>query len=596
MNEIQRSGAIPAFADVVFRNAKVYTVDPHKPWAEAIAVHGDRIAYVGDELTALTLRGPNTKIVDVGGRLILPGFVESHWHFSTTAFAFQASVNYEDPNKVIKALREYVESHPDEKCITGMGWIQATIPAGMLRKETLDAVCADRPVCLLSTDFHTMWVNSKALEIAQIDADTPPVEEGASWFEKDAATGEPTGVVIDGGAYALLMGRLTDAGYLPKGIDLYLRSISVWQEKLAAAGITTVFDAGFLDPGGDQTLLYETLQTLERDDNLRLRVVGSFCALGPTHDPVETLLEYREKYNSPLVRAQTLKLFLDGSEANHTAYLLAPYADRPHTCGEPMMPIADFNRLVLQADKEGVDVMVHCIGDAAVRTALDGFELVNKTNPSRDRRHVITHAFLTHPDDIPRFRRLGVMANTQLQWGVVDLYTELIREHYGTERWSNMYKFRTFVEEGVTVSIGMDGLVCQCRCQHRPVEHIESGYTRQLAGEADAPILPDINERLSIPQLIAAYTINGAYQLRLEHEVGSLTAGKRADLIVLEDNLFEVRKHDIGRINVAFTMMNGVVTHAQGSLQKQIRPLDRTESRPDNSSIEGRTFVPSHLR
>ncbi|MFL9981730.1 amidohydrolase family protein [Paraburkholderia sediminicola] len=216
--------------------------------------------------------GARTQCIDVGRRLMLPGFVESHWHFSTTTFAFQAFVNFEDPQKVLDALRKYVTGHPHEKAISGMGWVQATMPAHWLRKETLDAICPDRPVCLLSTDFHTMWTNSRALEIAGIDRDTPVVEEGASWFEKDAVSGEPT----DGAAYSLLMRRLSDAGYFPQGIDLYLQSFSVWQEKLAAAGITTVFDAGFLDPSGDQSLLYEALQQMERENRLKLRVVGSF--------------------------------------------------------------------------------------------------------------------------------------------------------------------------------------------------------------------------------------------------------------------------------------------------------------------------------
>ncbi|MFM0364793.1 amidohydrolase [Paraburkholderia sediminicola] len=519
--------------------------------------------------------GARTQRIDIGRRLMLPGFVESHWHFSTTAFAFQAFVNFEDPQKVLDALRKYVTGHPHEKAISGMGWVQATMPAHWLRKETLDAICPDRPVCLLSTDFHTMWTNSRALEIAGIDRDTPVVEEGASWFEKDAVSGEPTGLIVDGAAYSLLMRRLSDAGYFPQGIDLYLQSFSVWQEKLAAAGITTVFDAGFLDPSGDQSLLYETLQQMERENRLKLRVVGSYAALGAATDPVATLLDYRARYRSPLVKAQVLKLFVDGTEMNHTAYLLAPYADQPHTCGDTAMPEEDFRRLLLEADRHGIDVMMHCVGDAAVRLALDGLEQVNATNPPRERRHVITHAFLTHPDDIPRFRRLGVLANTQLQWGVADAYSELIREYYGEERWSNMYKFRTFIDQGVTVSIGMDGLACQCRCQHRPVEHIESGHTRRLAGEADAPVLPDRNERLSIPQLIAAYTINGAYQLRMEHEIGSLTSGKRADLIVLESDLFEVAPHDIGRINVALTMMNGAVTHGSPQALAVPRPCQR---------------------
>ncbi|HYQ51285.1 MAG TPA: amidohydrolase [Pseudomonas sp.] len=552
---------IPQAADCIIRNARVYTVDAHLPWAQALAVNGERIVYVGDEGGVEAFVGPQTRIIDAGGKLVLPGFVESHWHFSTTAFAFQAFVNHEDPEQVLSALKAYVDAHPDETAITGMGWVQATMPAQILRRETLDAICPDKPVCLLSTDYHSMWVNSKALEIGGIDRDTPPVEEGASWFEKDPQTGEPTGLVVDGAAYFLLMKRISDAGYLPTGIDLYLRSIPVWQEKLVAAGITTVFDAGFLDPSGDQALLYETLQHLEREDRLKLRVVGSYIDMGTDPDPVSTLQDLRSRYQSPLVKAQALKLMLDGTEMNHTAYLLEPYCDKPHSCGSTVMPEEVFEGHVRKADANDIDIMVHAVGDAAVRLALDTFERTNAANPPRDRRHVITHAFLTHPDDIPRFRRIGVMANTQLQWGVVDAYTQAIQKSYGQERWSSMYKFRSFIEQGVTVSIGMDGLACQCRCQHRPVEHIESGHTRQLAGEPDAPVMPDIHEKLSIPQLIAAYTIHGAYQLRLEHEIGSLTVGKKADVIIMERDLFELHKYDIGKTEVALTMMNGRITH-----------------------------------
>lgn len=557
------STAMTEHADLIIHHARLYTVDPHRPWASAVAVRGERIVHVGDDRSVLAFQGPATRMIDAQGKLVLPGFVESHWHFSTTAFAHQAFVNHEDPHQVLAALKRYVDENPNEKAITGMGWVQALVPADLLRRETLDAICADKPVCLLSTDYHSMWVNSKALELAGIDRDTPPVEEGASWFEKDPHTGEPTGLIVDGAAYSLLMQRLSDLGYLPVGIDLYLRSIALWQEKLVAAGITTVFDAGFLDPSGDQSLLYQTLMRLEEEQRLKLRVVGSYIDMGTDPDPVASLKALRTEYASPLVKAQALKLMLDGTEMNHTAYLLEPYCDKPHSCGSTTMPEETFERHVREADLNGIDVMVHAVGDGAVRMALDVFERVSASNPPRDRRHVITHAFLTHPDDIPRFRRIGVMANTQLQWGVVDAYTQAIQQSYGPERWASMYKFRSFIEQGVTVSIGMDGLACQCRCQHRPVEHIESGHTRQLAGEPDAPVMPDIHEKLSIPQLIAAYTINGAYQLGLEKEIGSITEGKRADIIILEQDLFELDRYQIGKTEVLLTLMNGQVTHDQ---------------------------------
>jgi predicted amidohydrolase YtcJ len=412
-----------------------------------------------------------------------------------------------------------------------------------------------------------MWVNSKALEVGGIDASTPPVQEGSSWFEKDPVTGEPTGMIVDGSAYTLLLRRISEAGLLPEGKELYSRSIPPWIEKLCAAGVTSVYDAAFYDTSGNQELLYETLQSMEQRGNLKVRVVGSVCVVGEVRDPVGMLVRFRKKYNSPLVKARNLKLFLDGTEANYTAYLLEPYADRPETRGSPTMEEEEFNNYLFEADKANANVMVHCIGDGAVRMALDGFELVNRTNPPRDRRHVITHAFLTHPDDIPRFRQAGVIANTQLQWGVVDAYMKHVKTYYGEKRWSNMFKFRTFIEEGVIVSTGMDGLACQCRCQHKPLEHIESGSTRQLAGEPDSEVFPDISERLTLPQLIAAYTINGAYQLGLEREVGSLTVGKRADLVILKDNLFEIPLHNIGSVNIELTMMDGRVTHKDASFK-----------------------------
>lgn len=557
------------YADVLFRNARIYTVDPKNPWAAEIAIRGDRIQYVGDDAQAARVVGPRTRVVDAGGRLFLPGFVESHWHLASTTYIRQLALHQIKPTSIADTVRAYAEAHPEEPVITGLGWVEAMMPEGLVRKETLDAACADRPVLLLCSDFHTMWVNSRALEIAGIDASTPSiVGDGVSWYEKDAVTHEPTGKIVDPPAQAVVWTSLIEKGLLPSGIDLYTNSIDEWQHRLAAAGVTTLFDAAFIEPSGNQALLYESLGVLERSQRLLLRVVGSYYHFeGATErDPVEAITTLKKKYNSELVRAQVLKIFLDGTEIAHTAYLLEPYADRPDTCGHTAISKDEYERVVLAADASGVDVMVHCVGDAAVRLALDTFEKAISANRPRDRRHCITHAFLTHADDIPRFRKLGIIANTQLQWGVIDPYTKVIREHYGDERFRQMYKFRTFVDHGVVVSLGMDALACSCRLQHRPVEHIESGHTRQPPGEPDSPVMPEDSERMRLPDLIAGYTINGAYQLRLENEIGSLVVGKRADLIVLAQDLFEIDPHAIGSIDVVLTMMNGRITHDAGAL------------------------------
>jgi len=556
-------------ADLLLRNARIYTVDPRNPWATAIAIKGDRIVYVGSEEGATSFAGRRTRVADIGARLTLPGFVESHWHLASTTFMRQLALHELKPGEIAPAVRAYADAHPDEPAITGLGWIEPLMPDGLVRKETLDVACKDRPVVLTSGDFHAIWVNSRALEIAGITSETPEfVGEGTSWFEKDPITREPTGKIVDPAARAIMLSALQAKGFLPSGVDLYVDCIGKWQHKLAAAGVTTLFDAAFSDPSGNQELLYQALGALEARDQLLLRVVGSYYHYegAADRDPVEAIRQLRAKYRSDLVRAQVLKIFLDGTEFAHTAYLLEPYADKPDSCGHTAISPREFERVVVAADANGVDVMVHCVGDAAVRLALDVFQKVNAVNPSRDRRHCITHAFLTHPDDVPRFRELGVLANTQLQWGIIDPYSKVVRKRYGEERFRQMYKFRTFVDHGVRVSLGMDALACSCRLQHRPVEHIESGHTRQPCGEPDAPVMPEDFERMRLPDLIAGYTINGAYQLRLENEVGSLIAGKRADLIVLAEDVFESDPHAIHSIDVLLTIMNGRVTHDAGMI------------------------------
>ena len=299
-------------ADLVFRNARIYTVDPRNPWASAIAVRGDRISYVGTDEDAARLLGPQTRVFDVGGRLILPGFVESHWHLCTTAFIRQLALHEVKPTSIADTVRAYAQAHPEERAITGLGWIEPTMPDGLVRKETLDAACANRPVVLQSSDFHTLWVNSRALEIAGIDANTPTiVGEGTSWVEKDPATGEPTGKIVDHAAYAVVWKALIEKGYVPTGVELYTNTIDHWQRKLAAAGVTTLFDAAFIDPGGNQELLYQSLGVLERSNRLLLRVVGSYYHYEGecSGNPVERITTLKAKYSTELVRAQRLAVF-----------------------------------------------------------------------------------------------------------------------------------------------------------------------------------------------------------------------------------------------------------------------------------------------
>lgn len=549
----------------VFRGGRVYTVDDAQPWAQAVVVKGNRIVHVGDDAGTAKFIRRGAEVVDLGGRMMLPGFVESHWHLSTATFARGAWVNYERLDDVYDALRRHADSHPNDRIIQGFGWMVTSFPETGPRKEPLDAIVPDRPVLLVSNDFHNYWVNSKFLEMAGITKDTPrDVVPGASWFEKDPKTSEPTGFICEPPAFFVALEALEKHGIRPYGIDTAVVAMEEWQRKLAAAGVTTVFDAGFAIWPDQQHNGFDILMGLERRGKLLQRVVGSYYYNDPKIDPLPIIRGYKKKYRSGLVEANVLKLVADGTEAAHTAYYLEPYADRPDWRGEMLLPPDVLDRVVRAADAEGLDMHVHAVGDGAVRLTLDAFEAAIKANGACNRRHTICHAFVTAPSDISRFRQLGVVANTQIQWGVPDPYLARVQKYLGDERGNRQYTFKSFIDQGVTVSFGTDALATGYKVVYKPLEAIQAGHTRQEPGKPDGPVLAPASERLSVAELIRGYTINGAYQLRKENEIGSIRTGKLADLVVLEKNLFDVAPHDIGKVDVQLTMMNGRITHRAG--------------------------------
>lgn len=550
----------------IFHNGRIYTVEDGQPWAQAVVVKGQKIVFVGDNAGAMKFAGPGVEVFDLKNRMMMPGFVEAHWHLATTVFARGAWVNYDKIEDVYASVRNYAASHPNEKVITGFGWIVANFPATGPRKEDLDKIVPDRPVLLISNDFHTWWVNSKFLEIAGINKNSQlEIVPGSSWFEKDPNTGEPTGAIFEAPAiFSAIAVFEKNIGFQLFGPQAATAAMEEWQPKLAGAGITTVFDAGFVIWPDQQQIGFEILLDLERRGKLLQRVVGSYFYTDPNLDPLPLIQDLKKKYQTPLVQAQILKFLSDGTEPTRTAFYLEPYADKPDSRGKPLIPPDKLKQMCIAADKAGVDLHIHSVGDAAVRMVLDIYEDAIKTNGPKDRRHTICHAFLTSPADIPRFGKLGVIANTQIQWGVPDPSQMLIRGILGEERWSRMYSFKSFIKAGATVSFGVDALATGYKVVYKPLEAIQAGHTRQEPGKPNGPLQPPASECLSIAELIRGYTLNGAYQLRKENEIGSIKVGKLADLIVLEKNLFDVAPHDIGNVKVQLTMLNGQVTHRDG--------------------------------
>ncbi|MGH8443927.1 MAG: amidohydrolase [Solimonas sp.] len=551
-------------ADFVFRNGAIYTVSMQQPWAEAVAVAGDRIVYVGTQAGVAPYVGERTRVIDLAGGMLLPGFIDGHSHVYAMETIADAGLilREQPPQEVVAALKTYVAAHPDDRMIRGAGWIYEAFPASGPTRQMIDPFIADRPAVLKAIDGHHMWVNTRALEIAGITRDTPDPLPGKSWFQRDPQSGEPTGFIVEGAAMQVLREALIAKGYPFETRERLAGGLAIGMPRLAAAGITTLFDAG----SPDQAQTYELLHEMEKHGTLAVRVYGSYRyrpdlkSLAGT-DPVQAFCDYRAKYHSQFLKTQMVKLFLDGTETNYTAFMLEPFADRPESRGEPLIAPSALNELLRRLDAAGIDVHVHVVGDAGAREGLDAVEYAIARNGSRDRRHTLAHTILVDSADIPRFRKLGVLWQSTQAWALMNDRNRTVRRMVGERRFSGIYPFRAAVEQGVVLVGGSDLTSLHDGAIWTPLDNFQIGRTRQPLDRPDIELMPEADQRLDIADLIRSYTINAAYMLRAEREIGSLEVGKKADLVALERNLFDVPAGDIHKVKVDLTMMNGRLTY-----------------------------------
>ncbi|MBN9019161.1 MAG: amidohydrolase [Rhizobiales bacterium] len=564
---VAAAGAVPSFvaeavaadddeADIVFRNGPVYTVDGARPWARAVAVKGKRIAYVGDEAGVAAFIGPKTRIVDLAGKMLMPGFVEGHTHpLVGAALTRGVDLQFDTREEILAALRAYRDQIGQADIIRGFGWRYNAFPPAGPRKEDLDAIWPDVPVILVGIDGHGAWVNSQALALAGVTKDTKDPIPGFSYFQRDPATGEPTGFLAE----PPVMLQVNNA-VEPFSLDYVGDALAEWLPKAAAAGITTLFDAGIQvlpDPEG-----FALYTRFERAGKLPFRVIGSYYHNNPAIDPLPVIKALRREFQSELVKASVLKLNMDGGDNAHTGVFLAPYADRPDTSGEPLLSPELLTDIVKRADAEGIDIHVHSIGDRATRLTLDAVEGAIRVNPPRDRRHAIAHLTLVDPQDEPRFAELGVIAQFSAQWAVADQPWQVVtRTRLGPERADNVYRIGSLQRQGGVLSFGADWPAANSYSTYKPLDAIEIATTRRELDKPQGPQLPPFDEVIPLDAALRAATIGAAYQIRMDSDVGSIEAGKLADLIVLERNLFEVAPQDIHKTRVLMTVMNGKITH-----------------------------------
>ena len=537
---------VPAVsADLVLRGALVWTADPDRPFAEAVAIRDGVLVYVGDRSGVERLIGPGTEVLELPGRMLLPGFHDTHSHPVSAGLELGECNLYDAETlaDVERTIRDYVAANPDLPWIRGNGWALPIFPNANPTRQLLDRLIPDRPAFFYAADGHSAWVNSRALELAGVTRETPDPAGGR--FERDAASGEPTGTLREE-AMGLVASHLPP--YSPE------QRLAAARRALSEAnrfGITTITDADV----NDVTL--EAYADLSRRGELTARVTAALASevessIGKEVERLKTVRESHQRL--PRLQVNTVKLYADGVIESRTAALLAPYLDRPGDAGPLVYQPEDLAARVVALDREGFQVHFHAIGDRAIRVSFDAVAAADAANGGRDRRAVLSHIELFDPSDIRRFRELGAIASFQPLWAQADGYvTELTIPALGPARSRWLYPIASVLNSGAVVAGGSDWSVSSLN----PLDAIEVALTRRGESEGPGPAWIE-EERVELPAMLAAYTINAAFATYREHETGSLTVGKQADLVVIDRDLFSIPAHEISERRVLLTLLDGV--------------------------------------
>ncbi|MGF9796998.1 amidohydrolase [Brevibacillus agri] len=533
-------------ADVVLSGGAVYTVDRNRNWAQAVAIRGGEIVYVGTDEGAKAYIGKSTKVTDLKGQMVLPGFIDSHTHASkTTGLIYSIDLfdagSMEEYTEVVSA---FVKAHPQEVALQGRGWSNPVAPGIGPRKEVLDAIVPNIPIALTSDDGHSLWVNSAALKLAGITKETKNPEGGI--IERDPETGEPSGTLREK-AMDLVLSKI--GGYT---VQQYKAGIEEYQHKAVERGVTTVRDPDMLRYPN----VLEAYEELARENRLTIRFRNAITA-NPDKGPeqIAEFVKIRERNQNPLFQVNAVKIFMDGVVEGATAYLEKPY-EHKHTNGELIWKPEVYNKTAAAADKAGFQLHVHSIGDASTRIALDGMEYAEQQNGKHDARHSLVHLQLVNQEDIARFKKLGAVGIVQPFWFMQEdgYYDEIEVPYLGQERAEKEYPMKSFLNQGVHVASSSDYIVTP---EFNPLHGIQQGITRIEDGVTDPAKIANPNERATLPDMIASFTIDGAYANHVDDITGSIEVGKKADLIVLDKNLFAIPATEIKNAKVVLTLVEG---------------------------------------
>jgi predicted amidohydrolase YtcJ len=532
-------------ATLILTNGRIWTADSARPYVQTVVISGDKIVAVGGNALVRRHRKPNTKVVDLKGRFAMPGINDSHVHFlGASLVAFQVDLSeVKSVEEAQRAIRKFADENPGLPWITGLGWQYSIFPEGRVAERGfLDSVVADRPVYMRAYDGHSAWTNTKAFEIAGVDENT----EFSGFGELvKGADGRPTGFLKEGAMG--LVSRKIPAVTREREFEALRRGF----RKAAELGLTSIQNAH------GSVAEAEMYDELLKSGELTLRTSFAF-SVGPrtTQADIDRIAEAARRFDSPMLRMKAVKIAVDGVIESYTAAMLAPYSNKPDTSGTPSWQEDRLREVVAMADKAGLQIYIHAIGDRGVRMALDAFENAIRLNGRRDSRFRIEHIETVDAADVPRFKQLGVIASME----PIHAYPDTIgvwSANIGPERTGRGFAWKLLQDAGAKLIFSSD---YPAAITMNPWRGLHNAVNRRtIDGKPPAGWLPQ--HRVSVGTALTAYTANGAYASFEESVKGRIAAGMFADLIVLDGNPFKMPPMKLHELKPLMTVFAGKPLH-----------------------------------
>jgi len=539
------------FADTIYHNGKIYTVNDVQPWAEAVAIRDGKFIAVGTTDSMVKFTDNDTTVVDLDGKFAMPGLFDLHVHPFATPIFNMINLDFSDPTdqeKMLSELKKFADANPNKKWIRAGSWGVGVFPNNSPNKKLLDEIVPDRPVVLIDQTGHAYWLNSKALELSGITAETPTNE--LYIIDKDPKTGEPTGTVRES-----TMRMVEQVADQPTAEEYYKAFTNVFDE-FNQEGVTSMQTAE-----GNIAWL-DVVQAMEKANNLTMRLFISWdwhlhSTTPYTNEEMDQQILGRSKYASEMVSPNFVKIFTDGTPDGYAVPFLDPYSDGSGKYGKGKLSPEELKEIVIGFDAEGVGVFMHAIGDASVRYALDAIEAARETNGDTGVRHKVAHTMLVHPDDLSRFASIPGVA---VELSPAATYPLPAFEGYKPlvgDRFDRIYPAGSLMNASARVGYGSDWLTLIPPSPWMPMQ----GFVTRT--NPDMPEKGELgeNETLSVEQVIKVFTLNGAYAVGVEDRLGSIEVGKLADMIVLNHNLFDIKPTDIRNTKVQRTLLGGKVIY-----------------------------------